>query len=437
MNPSIQFKMTVPTIRNSVRHSPIRRVSLLIPLVFVCFGLSPAVRAVSPAPDGGYPDFNTAEGDDALFSLTTGVGNAAIGTEALFSNTTGNFNTATGVAALLNNTTASNNTATGAGALFSNTTIGVNSGDDNTATGFVALFSNTTGDHNTASGSQALDRNTIGGQNTATGTFALSSNDSGDSNTAMGVRALMSNTTGDSNTANGIDALFNNIDGGFNTAIGQSALANNTHGIGNTAVGAGVGLNVTTASNVICIGAAGANVSNSCFIGNISGVNEGGTVAVVTINGNGQLGTQAPVVSSRRFKKDIKPMDQASEAILRLKPVTFDYKSDSTSTPQFGLIAEEVAEVNPDLIVRDDKGEIYTVRYEAVNAMLLNEFLKEHRRVTEQNRKIHEQESTITQLRKEMHTVVARLKEQDSKIQKVSDRLELNKPAPQTVLNSH
>src|SRR5438067_943190 len=170
MNPSIQFKMTVPTIRNSVRHSPIRRVSLLIPLVFVCFGLSPAVRAVSPAPDGGYPDFNTAEGDDALFSLTTGVGNAAIGAEALFSNTTGTFNTATGIGALLNNTTASNNTATGAGALFSNTTIGVNSGDDNTATGFVALFSNTTGDHNTAVGSQALDRNTIGGQNTATGT---------------------------------------------------------------------------------------------------------------------------------------------------------------------------------------------------------------------------------------------------------------------------
>ena len=130
-------------------------------------------------------------------------------------------------------------------------------------------------------------------------------------------------------------------------------------------------------------------------------------------------------------------MDKASDAILGLKPVTFQYKSDTKGTPQFGLIAEEVAEVNPDLIVRDDKGEIYTVRYEAVNAMLLNEFLKEHRRVTEQNRKIHEHESTITQLRKEMHTVVARLKEQDSKIQKVSDRLELNKPAPQTVLNNH
>ena len=424
--------MTVPTIRNSVRHSPIRRVSLLIPLVFVCFGLSPAVRAVSPAPDGGYPDFNTAEGDDALFSLTTGGGNAAIGNEALFSNTTGTFNTATGVVALLNNTTASNNTATGAGALFSNTTIGVNSGDDNTATGFIALFSNTTGDHNTASGSQALDRNTIGGQNTATGTFALSSNDSGDSNTAMGVRALISNTTGDSNTANGIDALFNNIDGGFNTAIGQSALANNTHGIGNTAVGAGVGLNVTTASNVICIGAAGQDVSNSCFIGNISGVNEGGTISAVYINTNGRLGTQAPS-SSRRFKKEIKPMDKTSEGILQLKPVRFQYKSDTKGTPQFGLIAEEVAAVNPDLVVRDENGDIYTVRYDAVNAMLLNEFLKEHRNVQELKSTVAKQEAIITQQKKGMEAVTARLDEQDSKIEKVSAQLEVSKPAPQIV----
>src|SRR5947208_3415341 len=412
MNPSIQFKMTVPTIRNSVRHSPIRRVSLLIPLVFVCFGLSPAVRAVSPAPDGGYPDFNTAEGDDALFSLTTGVGNAAIGTEALFSNTTGNFNTATGI-----------------GALFSNTTIGVNSGDDNTATGFVALFSNTTGDHNTASGSQALDRNTIGGQNTATGAFALSSNDSGDSNTAMGVRALISNTTGDSNTANGIDALFNNIDGGFNTAIGQSALANNTHGTGNTAVGAGVGLNVTTASNVICIGAAGQDVSNSCFIGNISGVNEGGTISAVYINTNGRLGTQAPP-SSRRFKKEIKPMGQTSEAILGLKPVTFHYKSDTTGTPQFGLIAEEVAKVNPDLVVRDENSEIYSVRYDAVNAMLLNEFLKEHRNVQELKSTVAKQESTIAQQQKQIEALTTGL-------QKVSDQMDLAKAAPQLVANDH
>src|SRR5438874_4257771 len=412
MNPSIQFKMTVPTITNSIGRSPLRLAFLLIPLVLGCFGLSPAVRAVSPAPDGGYPDFNTAEGDDALFSLTTGVGNAAIGTEALFSNTTGTLNTAPGLGALLNNTTASNNTATGAGALFSNTTIGVNSGDDNTATGFAALYSNTTGASNTAVGSQALPNNTIGANNVAVG----------------------------------YNALFNNTQGGGNVAIGFQALAFGT-GSGNIVIGQNAGGLLTTGSSNIDIGNLGmageegtiriGNTQSATFIAGINGVSEGGTVAVVTINGNGQLGTQAPVVSSRRFKKDIKPMDQASEAILRLKPVTFDYKSNSTSTPQFGLIAEEVAEVNPDLIVRDDKGEIYTVRYEAVNAMLLNEFLKEHRRVTEQNRKIHEHESTITQLRKEMHTVVARLKEQDSKIQKVSDRLELNKPAPQTVLNNH
>ena len=128
---------------NSTNQKFNERALVFVALVLACFGLSQTAQAVTPAPDGGYPDFNTAEGDDALFSLTTGVGNAAIGTEALFSNTTGTFNTATGVGALLNNTTASNNTATGAGALFSNTTIGVNSGGDNTATGFAALYSNT------------------------------------------------------------------------------------------------------------------------------------------------------------------------------------------------------------------------------------------------------------------------------------------------------
>ena len=128
-------------------------------------------------------------------------------------------------------------------------------------------------------------------------------------------------------------------------------------------------------------------------------------------------------------------MDQTSEAILGLKPVTFHYKSDSTGTAQFGLIAEEVAKVNPDLVVRDDDGQIYTVRYEAVNAMLLNEFLKEHRKVEEQSRKIQEQEATIAQLKKEMKTVVAHLEEQDSKIQKVSDQLELGRRAAQMAMN--
>jgi len=135
-------------------------------------------------------------------------------------------------------------------------------------------------------------------------------------------------------------------------------------------------------------------------------------------------------------------MDQTSEAILDLKPVTFHYKSDSTGTPQFGLIAEEVARVNPDLVVRDDDGEIYTVRYDAVNAMLLNEFLKEHCKVEEQSRKIQEQEATITELKstvaqqnKDMKVFAANLKEQASQIQKVSAQVEMSKSAPRVVLN--
>src|SRR5204863_7786300 len=134
----------------------------------------------------------------------------------------------------------------------------------------------------------------------------------------------------------------------------------------------------------------------------------------VVIDSAGQLGT---VSSSERFKKEIKPMGQTSEAILSLKPVTFHYKSDGTGTPQFGLIAEEVAKVNPDLIVRDEKGEIYTERYEAVNAMLLNEFLKEHRTVQEQQ--------------KEINALKTQLLEQKALIPRVSDKVELNNSAPQ------
>ena len=179
------------------------------------------------------------------------------------------------------------------------------------------------------------------------------------------------------NTATGAESLTSNITGIGNTAIGYRALTNATDD-GNTALGYNAGLNVTTASNVISIGHLGANVSNSCFINNIRGaIGAMGDGIPVLIDSGGQLATSP---SSRRFKKEIKPMDKASDAILALKPVTFHYKSDGTGTPQFGLIAEEVADVNPDLVVRDEKGEIYTVRYEAVNAMLLNEFLKEHQK---------------------------------------------------------
>ena len=210
-------------------------------------------------------------------------------------------------------------------------------------------------------------------------------------NTATGSAALPRNTTGGGNTATGVLALDSNTVGANNTATGFVALRNNTTGSSNIAVGPAAGSAVTTANNVIAIGSAAANVSNRCYIGQIRGVTTGIADAItVVIDSTGQLGT---ISSSARFKKEVKPLDSASEAILALKPVSFHYKGDATDTPQFGLIAEEVAKVNPDLVVRDEKGEIYTVRYEAVNAMLLNEFLKEHRTV-------QELEATITQQKK-------------------------------------
>ena len=387
---------------------------LLIPLALACFAVSPAAQAVSPPPDGGYPGGNTAEGQNALFGLTIGEFNTAVGFFALESNTIGSFNTALGAGTLFANTVDSN-TAVGAGALLSNTI-----GFGNTATGAFALVSNTTGLTNVANGYQALVSNTTGGKNTAIGTGALFSNTIGGENTATGLGALAANTTGVDNTANGLNALVANITGAGNTAIGSGALGFSTTGHGNTALGDGAGGNVTTASNVISIGSNGANVTNSCFIGNIREVTTVNANAIpVLIDSNNQLGTTS---SSRRFKKKIKPMDSASEAILALKPVTFHYKSDSADTPQFGLIAEEVADVNPNLVVRDADGEIYTVRYEAVNAMLLNEFLKEH--------------SKMQKLEATLEAVSERLKLQEARIQKVSAQLEPGKSAPQMVNNN-
>jgi hypothetical protein len=366
-----------------------RSTFILIAFALSAFALAQTAQAVSPPPDGGYAGGNTAEGQNALLSLTTGGFNTAVGFLSLRSDTTGQFNT-----------------AIGAGTLFANT-----------------------GDENTASGAGALLNNTIGFDNTAVGAFALSSNTTGVVNTANGINALFSNTTGSNNTAYGEEALENS-NNDLNTAVGSSALRSNTTGRGNTALGSAAGINVTTANNVICIGINGENVSNSCFIGNIHGVQTANADAIpVLIDSDGQLGTLS---SSRRFKKEIKPMDQASEAILALKPVTFHYKNDAKNTPCFGLIAEEVAEVNPDLIVRDKNGEVLSVRYDQINAMLLNEFLKEHR-------KVQEQEATITQLKKDFRATVAqlttRLDEQASKIQKVSAQLETSKPAPQVVNN--
>jgi hypothetical protein len=372
--------MTTLNLRTSIGRSPLRLASLLVPLLLACFALLPRAQAVSPTPDGGYLGANTAEGGPgALFSLTTGTDNTAVGSQALFGLTTGIQNTAVGAQALFNNTA-----------------------NRNTAEGFRALISNTTGN----------------------------------SNTANGVNALLRNVTGDFNTAIGFSALQDN-NGSVNTAFGVNALQHNTTGDRNLALGVNAGLFLTTGSDNIDIANAGVSaeaatirIGNSTkqfrtFIAGISGTAVVGDAVVV--DGNGQLGT---VASAARFKKEIRPMGKTSEAILALRPVTFEYKSDSKGTPQFGLIAEEVAKVNPHLVVRDGNGEIYSVRYEAVNAMLLNEFLKEHR-------KNEEQEKTIAELKSGMTVLAATVKEQAAQIQKVSAQLEVHKPAPQTVLNNH
>ena len=377
------MKTTAHPLRNSMNLPPARLAFFLTLFVLSCFALSPKARAVCQ--EGCLGNDNTAMGKNALIN-TTGSQNTANGFQALFSNTIGNSNTATGWEALTFNTTGNNNTATGTGSLQFNIT-----GTENTATGVDALFANT-----------------IGTNNTANGAFALSSDTTGSDNTATGEEALEANTTGHDNTANGTNALLNNITGSSNIAIGSSA-----------------GLNLTTGSNDIDIGNAGvAAEANTIRIGTqgtqtktfIAGVSATAvTGSTVKVNSNGQIGV-AP--SSERFKEAIKPMDKASEAILSLKPVTFRYKHDldPDGIPQFGLVAEEVEKVNPDLVARDDQGKPYTVRYEAVNAMLLNEFIKARCQIESQQKQI----DALT-----------------AGLRKVSAQLELSKSAPQTVLNNH
>jgi Chaperone of endosialidase len=239
--------------------------------------------------------------------------------------------------------------------------------------------SNTSGFGNKANGSFALANNTIGVNNTAVGREALSSDTTGNNNTAVGTGALISNSTSSNNTAVGREALLLNTTGESKVAIGRGVLANSTTGDSNLALGIDAGNQVSTASNVITIGHTGADVSNTTWIGNVFGVTtQSGTTAAVFVSDTGQLGT---VVSSARFKKDISTIEKTSETILALRPVTFHYKSDTMETPQFGLIAEEVAKVNPALVLPDKEGKPYTVGYDPVNAMLVNEFLKEHRKV--------------------------------------------------------
>ena len=415
----------------------------LVVTVLACLAAVPNTQGVNPPPDGGYPGFNTAEGQNALLSLTTGVANTAVGWSSLKSNTDGSYNTAVGTGTLLFNV---GDQSTG-------------EGTQNTAIGTAALLSNTTGSSNTAIGVSALYFNTEGSQNTATGFSALYKNTTGNANTASGYQALGNNTTGEINTANGFAALFNNTAGDGNTACGFLALVGNTTGHANTALGTFAGDNLTTGHNNVCIGFGVAGVAgesntirigdnlpnglnqSACYIGGISMQMASQAAQPVYVGLlDGKLGT---TTSSRLFKRDIKPIEKDSEAILSLKPVTFHYKSDPKNTPCFGLIAEEVAKVNPDLVVRDGKGEIYSVRYDAVNALLLNEFLKEHK-------KVQELEATVAQQQKKFE---ARLAQQEKQIgsfradlQRVSAQLavaspshgglEMIKPAPRVAASA-
>src|SRR5262245_2031056 len=346
-------------------HMKTKTLSLILIPLLTGFAFFQPAHAVVPAPDGGYPGFNTAEGQAALLALTSGTYNTGIGYFSLLNNTTGSLNTALGAATLALNSTASQNTATGAGALLSNTT-----GDSNTANGALALLSNTTGIQNVAVGFNALNANTG-----ADASF----------NTAMGANALAMNNVGQQNTALSASALTSNTNCADNVSVGLGALHYNTTGGNNIALGLSAGFNQTTGSNNIYIGGGPNGVageSDSCYIASIFGQTSV-SGAPVLVNSNNKLGTQT---SSKRFKEEIKPMDKTSNALFALKPVTFRYKKDidPTGTSQFGLVAEDVAKVSPDLVIRDKEGNPYTVRYDQVNAMLLNEFLKEHRKVQEQ-----------------------------------------------------
>jgi hypothetical protein len=469
MKTLIQTPKPIAPARDSLKRSSWRRGFLFIPLALslTCFALAPTARAVCQngcdfdntflgesalvENQGGYGDTavgyfalsnndvgweNTALGHFALLANTSGNYNTASGAYALSQNTTGSFNIASGYSALSENTTGSFNTAIGGFALNYNTT-----GSSNTASGYYALIGNTTGFYNVATGRSALLWNTAGYYNTASGVNALYYNTTGSYNSADGTWALYHNTTGNNNTAEGEAALLGNTSGNNNTALGYHACYANTTGSSNIALGNGAGLSLTTGSYNIDIGNAGvageantirlgnAGTQTNTYIAGIYGVTASRGVGVF-IDSNGHLGT---TTSSARFKDEIKPMENASEAILALQPVTFRYKAelDPEGIPQFGLIAEQVEKVNPDLVARDEQGKPYTVRYEAVNAMLLNEFLKEHRKMEEQEAAIialrllvaqqrKDFQSMASEQQKEINALTVGLREQASQIQRAT-----------------
>jgi Chaperone of endosialidase len=363
-----------------------RSLAIFATMVLACFGVLPQMLAapdVAPPPDGCYPGFTTAEGCNALTALAGGAGNTALGWYSLHAVTTGSYNTGVGAGTLV-----------------------LTTGSSNTAVGTAALLLNTAGSNNTAVGTDALVYNTA------------------DRNTAVGANALLADTNGTDNCAVGFEALTSDTGGGANTAVGRGALDQNVSGNFNTAIGKDAGGLATGSGNVyighLVAGVAGEN--NHTYIRNINSTNvSGGGTDVVTVDlSTGLLGH---LTSSRRYKEDIKPMNESSEVVYRLKPVTYRYKKDidRTQSPAFGLIAEEVAQVSPNLVARNSQGQPESVHYEMVNAMLLNEFLKEHQTV-------QELKATVAQQKKQIDVLAAGL-------QKVSAQLEISKPAPQIVTN--
>ena len=370
-------KMSTLRFRNSLNRSLWRRGIFLPTLALACFGLSPAVRAISPPPGGGYVGWNTAAGQDALLNLTTGTFNTAIGGHALYGGATGESNTAVGAFCLAANGPGDQNVAIGQGAL------GNNHGSGNVAAGFAALANNT----------------------------------SGNSSQAFGFVALFHQEDGVFNDGFGRNTLYSNVHGDNNTAMGDEAGFQIT-GNGNIDIGAGA-KGLTGENGVTRIGEDGVSGFTACFIKGIYGSFENGRA--VYVGSNGHLGT---LMSSRRYKEDIKPMAESSETLFALKPVTFRYKKELNPSDglSFGLIAEDVAQVSAELVTRDKEGKPQTVRYEAVNAMLLNEFLKEHR-------KVEQLEATVAQQHKGMEALADQLKEQAAQIEKVSAQLTAATPS--------
>ena len=377
----------------------------------------------------------------------TGMQNTGVGNHALEDLTTGpgNNNTAVGWAALDALTVGSQNTAVGSSALGGSTS------GANTAIGFQALQGNTNSSNNTGVGYRALTHVGTSTDNVAIGADASNKTNTGVQNTVIGSSAFFNSVLGSNNTAVGYHALFTST-AADNTAMGWKALENTT-GSTNIGIGKNGGQAITTGSNNIDIGNVGAVESNTIrigtsgtqtatFIAGISGATISPAGSAVFVNSNGQLGTTN---SSRRFKTDIKPMADASDVLLSLKPVTFHYKPelDAKGIAQFGLIAEDVEKVCPDLVIRDDKGELQTVRYEQVNAMLLNEFLKEHKRIAEMKK---EEQTQLAELRSEnaklreqntanakrLATLETRDKEREARL----TRLEISMPATQPVANT-